>query len=1192
MSEAFRSWAQNKKTVTAKPASIFRRIVEIIKTLSRFGKSDPRVEQIFREIDEGKRTGVVKMRTPDMGGVDFSARDVNVPFSGGIDVQQEREGLGPERAGDGRGRNRGRGYAPLAGVATVKGATGPDPGLVDVAESYALAAGIPHRRQAEYVEVDPERAARIADAYAEMKHDPQNPEVKEAYADLIRQTKDQYQALVDAGYKFTFFDSATDPYEGNPYGAMRDLRSKKQMAVYGTYDGYGTEGITGAAIEDNPMLEPTGLRWPDQKGFMRPVTANDLFRAVHDAFGHGLEGAGFRARGEENAWQAHVRLFTGPAVKAITSETRGQNSWLNFGPYGEKNRTAKLEDTVFAEQKTGIMPEWTWTEGLAPDEVMESKSVGYNDPDPGEATAVERGIQGKSFDNALRWVAENAPTEDYKEIARGVERTMLALKGKGYKFSIKVAHIGDSVPSTLIGSRGIAKVNVNTGNTEVWLNGADVTGSVGVSYETALHEMIHAVTMASLWAGNLKSMDGTKVQKFTTDLYAVSNAVRAEFNKRVREVGVDGLSDFEAKVYNRLNNAINTVDEILAWGLTNREMQRWLDTIPYNNKTLWASLVDAIRRLLGISSDRQTALSEIISIGDNLLSPDIVSDLPQIPAPASPQRGGAAAATSARIDIPAEFQNGRGGIDFSRRNLELHTMFTDNVLPEDVSGRPFPDKSGTYVEYQIRPKGKVKELGQLYGSVPESDPTTFYVEWASFDPDDMTMAETIGLINLLGKDFPNIRTITGKRISGARYENRSERAKAALKRMSAAEKALSIELMARTDASTDAAEKAFRKRFLVLHLAHPELVINAARRDLPDLFNEDTQASREYYLAKALAEQVSKLSTEQTINVGRMRDRGMLDFSRRQKSVIATVEKTKAEKKSMAQRIADLNSEIQSKPHLFEAIINVYGDQVMIPREITRGAPEIRRILPYLSTEEIGTTNAVGARGLIQMFNSVPSKEEMAAVAISGRAKRGWYENSARALISVFGREDAPRFSALLAALSPQTSVQDNAINALNVWVNWDKAGRPTDRATIMRIMGQSVQGTKGEGSVLGAWKSNSVTALQALDPHSIIISGNKVNSFMKNLNDVVNAVTNDAWMANYADVDQDRFKGASYHGYSAKVRQAAEVATELTGYVWTPREIQETVWSWAKTTYELRKKFREMQVEVRPLEICCALAG
>jgi hypothetical protein len=272
-----------------------------------------------------------------------------------------------QQAGDRAGSDTSRKNTPLEGAPIIQGATGPDANLVEVAEKYAADNGIDLKRQSEYVAVDEERAKRIADAYEQMANDPQNPKVKEAYEDLIRQTKAQYDALVDAGYEFTFFDDQTDPYNGNPYNAMRDLRSNKKMAVYGTFAGYGTEGITDSEVENNPMLADTGLRWKDQNGNEQIVTANDLFRAVHDAFGHGLEGSGFRARGEENAWQAHVRLFKGPAVAALTSETRGQNSWLNYGPFGEANRTAKVGDTVFAEQKVGLMPEFTWKEGLAPD---------------------------------------------------------------------------------------------------------------------------------------------------------------------------------------------------------------------------------------------------------------------------------------------------------------------------------------------------------------------------------------------------------------------------------------------------------------------------------------------------------------------------------------------------------------------------------------------------------------------------------------------------------------------------------------------------------------------------------------------------------------------------------------------------------------------------------------------------------
>jgi hypothetical protein len=375
-------------------------------------------EDVFGKIERGELQSSNKTTKQGVG--DDTGRKLSLRKStarsgtgGGerLSITGAEEGR-PEPARDGKGRDQVRGFTPLAGAPNVSGATGPDPSLVKVAEDYAKKYKIPYRRQASYVEIDEDFASLVAQAYDVMPHAPQNPKVKEAYQDLNRQTRDQYDALVDAGYTFTFFDSNTDPYDGNPFNAMRDLRKNKQMAVYGTYDGYGTEGITGAAVEDNPMLEDTGLRWPDQNGVEHMVTANDLFRAVHDAFGHGLEGAGFRARGEENAWQAHARLFTGPAVGAITSETRGQNSWLNFGPYGEKNRTAKIEDTVFAEQKTGLMPDWTWKSKIIDDEgvVLGSK----------QADAVS--VKGLHYGKAR---VEELDASKYGSGVRGAERRRL-----------------------------------------------------------------------------------------------------------------------------------------------------------------------------------------------------------------------------------------------------------------------------------------------------------------------------------------------------------------------------------------------------------------------------------------------------------------------------------------------------------------------------------------------------------------------------------------------------------------------------------------------------------------------------------------------------------------------------------------------------------------------------------------------
>jgi hypothetical protein len=294
-------------------------------------------------------------------------KDVYIQLPTYKDDSNARTTRRSERDRNGRGINIVRAETPLDGTPQVSGATGPDVRIVNIAEAYAAENGIDFKRQAEYVTIDPEFSASIADAYDNMEHAPKDPDVLRAYDDLIEQTTAQYKALEDAGYSFYFFDKNSDPYDSKPFNAMRDLRENKRMGVFSTAAGYGPDDDFN--ILDNPMLRDTGMKWPfgSPNGPKETVYANDLFRAVHDAFGHSLEGSGFRGRGEENAWQAHVRLFTGDAIKALTSETRGQNSWLNYGPFGEKNRTASVAETIFAKQKVGLMPSFTWEERRSPD---------------------------------------------------------------------------------------------------------------------------------------------------------------------------------------------------------------------------------------------------------------------------------------------------------------------------------------------------------------------------------------------------------------------------------------------------------------------------------------------------------------------------------------------------------------------------------------------------------------------------------------------------------------------------------------------------------------------------------------------------------------------------------------------------------------------------------------------------------
>lgn len=215
-----------------------------------------------------------------------------------------------------------------------------------------------------------------------------------------------------------------------------------------------------------------------------------------------------------------------------------------------------------------------------------------------------------------------------------------------------------------------------------------------------------------------------------------------------------------------------------------------------------------------------------------------------------------------------------------------------------------------------------------------------------------------------------------------------------------------------------------------------------------------------------------------------------------------------------------------------------------------------------------------------RLLDVIPTASQFASLSKAGAPKLGWYRGSTQALLDVFGNEDAPRFAALLAATSPQTSVESNLTNALNIWREWTTAGRPTDPKAIKAVMGRSVQGNKGEDSVLDAWVNNSTRALSSADPLKTVLSGPKVDSFFRNLADDVYKVTNDAWMANVSGVDQGLFRQSptakqlaegnsgfspGYLAMSARQREAGQKIGLL------PAEVQETGWSVAMPLMEMQ---------------------
>lgn len=181
------------------------------------------------------------------------------------------------------------------------------------------------------VRADPARGRAIADAYEALPEF--DPKAKPSYDALNAETAEQYQRIQDAGYKIEFVDG--DPYASSAE-MMADVRDNKRLKVFKTGEG-----------QEHPFMTPE---------------QNNIFRAVHDFFGHAKEGNQFGPNGEETAWRAHSAMYTDDAVPAMTTETRGQNSWVNFRE-GLDPKTP-LKDRPFAAQKAALLPKEFYSEAL------------------------------------------------------------------------------------------------------------------------------------------------------------------------------------------------------------------------------------------------------------------------------------------------------------------------------------------------------------------------------------------------------------------------------------------------------------------------------------------------------------------------------------------------------------------------------------------------------------------------------------------------------------------------------------------------------------------------------------------------------------------------------------------------------------------------------------------------------------
>jgi hypothetical protein len=249
----------------------------------------------------------------------------------------------------------------------------PLPQATVIANRYAKSIGIELEDVNVVNSLNEYKSKAISNEFDKMKNDPTNPNVSAAYKKMAEETIAQYKEIIKDGYFIEINNE--EPYSSSE-DMISDLNKNKRFKVYSTESGFGDTPITEEQRRTNPLLKDSGFK--DVNGI--PLLVNDVFRFVHDFFGHAKIGNSFGPIGEENAWKIHSVMYSPLARRAMTSETRGQNSFVNFSGIneaafklrdkarelrknGEIDKANELVGEVydmmkFADQKIGLMPDW------------------------------------------------------------------------------------------------------------------------------------------------------------------------------------------------------------------------------------------------------------------------------------------------------------------------------------------------------------------------------------------------------------------------------------------------------------------------------------------------------------------------------------------------------------------------------------------------------------------------------------------------------------------------------------------------------------------------------------------------------------------------------------------------------------------------------------------------------------------
>lgn len=174
------------------------------------------------------------------------------------------------------------------------------------------------------------------------QHD--NESVIYIYKQFAKEVFEQFDFLISNGVRFEYGDDML----------FNSVPNYEKLMQFYDYEGYLPVKKT-RQDDFHPVLSTITYRYSADDAMIlkenevssnklyQIIDANDLFRAVHDVFGHFASGGNFSLRGGRVAYAKHYPLFSDVAVRALATETMGTlSAWKLQGKKFPPNKAIDM----------------------------------------------------------------------------------------------------------------------------------------------------------------------------------------------------------------------------------------------------------------------------------------------------------------------------------------------------------------------------------------------------------------------------------------------------------------------------------------------------------------------------------------------------------------------------------------------------------------------------------------------------------------------------------------------------------------------------------------------------------------------------------------------------------------------------------------------------------------------------------